>query len=120
MLDKRYALIIEEVLREALPGPSAMVGRANVRDIAAFGGDVCFSSMEGASRLDWAAPLALLASAAAVSSHAVAIIKSLRERRKGDDQKLGVEIKMSIPQELQSKLDSATVEKLIEKLLKRF
>lgn len=118
MIDQQDAIKMEEVLSEVMPEACQIVGRSTLRDIVRRGGDVHLASLDGASRLDWALDISLLAAGAAILNHGLGALKNLTEKRKNRAE-IAVEIKVSIPQELAGKLESQTIDKLLDCLLSR-
>lgn len=106
--------IIIAVLRETFPDECKRVGRTNLADIAECGGEVNLVPLDGASRLDLTATLALIASAAAILSSAIKIVADLAGARK-TDKEISVEVKMSLPKSVTEKLDPEALERLIDR-----
>jgi hypothetical protein len=118
MIEGQDAALIEGVLREVMPEACATVGRANVRDVVKAGGEVHLVPLEGVSRIDWAAPLAMLAAGAAIVSHGLTVAKNLSDRKKNSSE-ISIEIKLSLPPEMAGRVDSSVLERLLTTLVSR-
>jgi hypothetical protein len=113
------AEVIRSVLMDMFPDECRRVGKANLNDIVRLRGRVRFEALDGASRLDLAVPLALLATAAAILGHAATIASTWRESHRRDASKLCVEINLSLPAELAGKLEPPVLENLLTGFVER-
>ena len=115
--EKKQSGVIRSVLLDIFPDECRRVGKTNLNDIVKLRGRIQFNPMDGASRLDFAVPLALLVTATAILGHASTIANTWRNSR--DTNKLVKDISISLPEGMVGKLEPQILENMLTLFVER-
>lgn len=115
--EQKQIEVIRSVLSDIFPHECMLVGKGNLNDIVRLRGRVQFEPADGASRLDFAVPLSLLVTAAAILSHASTFANTWRDSR--DIKKWVEDISISLPQGLVGKLEPQILHNMLTLFVRR-